>query len=134
MGKKADKQDDDKRAAKAVRMATSTSGHHTAMHKHPRRTSRPIIVKGNKQARIQREAAMATLTDMQKQIDLLVPRIKRLEKLRTRQESSGVDAASTREQCNSLRAEIGQLQEEMRVAAENLDGGTAEDMQESAEK
>ena len=114
MGKTA--ADDNKHKAKIARLSATTSKFTTA-HKHPRRTSRPIIAKGNKSARLEREAVVAAVSEAQKQIDVLVQRIKLLEKLVKRQGSSA-SATGTRAQIDELRTEIGQLQEEIRSAAE----------------
>ena len=97
--------------AKAARLRASNSKF-GAFHKHPRRTSRPIIEKGNKSARLAQEAANAVIVKAQQQIAEVLERVKRFEKLLVRQNKAGsADAARTQEQINELRGEIGVLQE-----------------------
>ena len=92
------------------------------MHKHPRKTSRPIIAKGTKSAHQKIVAAAAAIADANTQINIRLDRVKRFGKLLQRQE--GAKAAETRAQIDEIRREIGEFQEEMRSLYESADTAT----------
>ena len=102
---------------KGVRMSASTTSTHSNGHMKPRRTSRPLIAKGPKGARLAAEERRGTIADTLKQTTLLVGKLKLLQKLLARQESAGKTAAATetRVQIDMLKSEISIL--EMDVSA-----------------
>ena len=74
---------------KKVGLNASTQGQHTKAHLHPRRSTRPIIAKGTKSARIQKEEAQKAAQKAVLLSKVDAERIKRLRKLLSRQEAAG---------------------------------------------
>ena len=96
------------KASKAVRLHCSTKGQHTAQHKHPRRSTRPLIAKGPKGARLQREEAQKAAQKAVLLSKVDNERIKRLQKLLSRQEAAGntEGVASTLEQIKAIESGV----------------------------
>jgi hypothetical protein len=78
-----------KKKFKKVLLSSSTQGQHTTAHRHPRRSTRPIIAKGSKSARIQKEEAQKAAQKAVLLSKVDAERIKRLQKLLSRQEAAG---------------------------------------------
>lgn len=111
---------------------SATTGKFTTTHKHPRRTSRPIIEKSSKAARQRTEAVACAIKATELQVEQLRSKLRLLEKLLGRQKASGKgDAPSTQEQINELRTQMAMKQEEIRSMVEEhesfAEGGEAVD-------
>ena len=74
-------------------------------HKHPRRSHRPIIAKGPKGARLQKEAAKQMVAKVATITKLDLEKLKRLRMLHKRHESAGrvSEAAAVKEQIDAMQ-------------------------------
>ena len=105
----------ERKRAKAVRLGVGTSDTFSAHHKHPRRSTRPIISKANKSARLQAVSEAKVAAEVRAKLRLHAGRIKTLRKLLSRHESAGrtSDASTTRDQIDAINAEMRVLEMEL---------------------
>jgi len=116
-----------KLAAKAVRIGATAkvAGEHSSLHKHPRRSHRPIIAKGRKAARLQAESNAKVVAETTSRLKLHAGRLKVLRKLLARQEGAGksADAAATKAQIETVNEEMRVLEMDLVAMGTDGDGG-----------
>ena len=101
----------ERKKAKAIMKSTTIRGNHSHHHKHPRRTTRPIISKKPKGARKAAENVAKVVAETEVQRKMLYSKLKLLEKLMGRQEASGKQdaAGETRSQMEAVQSDMRQL-------------------------
>ena len=89
-----------------VKLMTGTGKNHSNLHKHARRSTRPVAAKSTKSARVATEKTTQSIATVATKIKILVDKLKLLEKLHTRQKSAGKpEAAETLNQLEALTNE-----------------------------
>jgi hypothetical protein len=122
-----------KRVKCIMKSGTGTRKDRSSLHKHPRRSSRPILSKGPKAARLQTASDTKVLAETRQQIKAQAGRIKLLSKLLQRQTSAGKvgEAAETQGQIDAISAELRIL--EMDVVAMSSGAGADAPVDDAAE-